>query len=404
MRVTFVQYGGDYREAWERLAGGGKATYQAQRYSVEFVASLAKRAEQVSVICALTDVPYDVTLNSGVRAIGAGLQPGFDERSLIPLIESTGADRLILVTPMAALLRWAARGRVRTLLTIADSFNGRGLTDALRNRRLGWLINRPNIEWVGNHGIAACLSVASIGVRNEKIVPWDWPPSHRPADHPARTLSTPNVPRLAYVGSISETKGVSDLLRAIEILKRGGWHANLTIVGSDSGDEMHDLAQRLDVLDRVTFAGVIANEDVPTVMRSADAIVIPSRHEYPEGLPLTIYEALAARTPIVASDHPMFFGALTKDKSAVVFRAGDAEALAGAIRRLFNDANLYARLSRNTERAWQALQLPVSWGDLISRWLADDEASREWLRQHALFSGHYAEQIALRTDTDRRWV
>jgi len=100
----------------------------------------------------------------------------------------------------------------------------------------------------------------------------------------------------------------------------------------------------------------------------------------------------------------MFFGALTKDKSAVVFRAGDAEALAGAIRRLFNDANLYARLSRNSERAWQALQLPVSWGDLISRWLADDEASREWLRQHALFSGHYAEQIALRTDTDRRSV
>jgi len=41
-------------------------------------------------------------------------------------------------------------------------------------------------------------------------------------------------------------------------------------------------------------------------MRSADAIVIPSRHEYPEGLPLTIYEALAARTPIVASDHQCF--------------------------------------------------------------------------------------------------
>ena len=50
MRLTFVQYGGDYREAWERFESGGKATYQAQRYSVNFVGSLANRSGQVSVI------------------------------------------------------------------------------------------------------------------------------------------------------------------------------------------------------------------------------------------------------------------------------------------------------------------------------------------------------------------
>jgi hypothetical protein len=43
MRLTIVQYAGDYREAWERFEAGGKATYQAQRYSVGFVAELARR-------------------------------------------------------------------------------------------------------------------------------------------------------------------------------------------------------------------------------------------------------------------------------------------------------------------------------------------------------------------------
>ena len=41
MRLTIVQYAGDYREAFERFERGGRATYQAQRYSVGFVGSLA---------------------------------------------------------------------------------------------------------------------------------------------------------------------------------------------------------------------------------------------------------------------------------------------------------------------------------------------------------------------------
>src|SRR6185436_4985731 len=77
MRLTIVQYAGDYREAWERFEAGGKANYQAQRYSVGFVGSLAHQLEQVAVICALTDEPYDVILPNNVRAIGAGLKPGF---------------------------------------------------------------------------------------------------------------------------------------------------------------------------------------------------------------------------------------------------------------------------------------------------------------------------------------
>jgi glycosyltransferase involved in cell wall biosynthesis len=396
MRVTIVQYGGDYREAWERFDHGGKATYQAQRYSVDFVSSLAQRLEQVAVICASTAAAYDVELPNKVRAIGAGFSAGFRPRDLVPLVDRTSPNRLILVTPMAPILKWAAKNRVRTLMTLADSFKKGGFLTSIRHRRLAHLSNGPNVEWVGNHGIAACLSVASIGVRPDKIIPWDWPPSHRPSDYGARNLDKSKRLTLVYVGSISEAKGVGDLLRAVHHLKGEGLKPVLTIVGRDHDGTMQDLAGRLGLIDRVSFAGVIANEDIPETMRSADAVIIPSRHEYPEGLPLTIYEALAARTPIIASDHPMFHGALSHEQTALVFRAGDFEALADAIRRLSTDAELYARMSSNSERAWQALQLPVTWGDLIERWLADDEAGRHWLGEHRLNSGRYREQIAAR--------
>jgi glycosyltransferase involved in cell wall biosynthesis len=396
MRLTIVQYAGDYREAFERFASGGKATYQAQRYSVDFVGSLAQRLEQVAVICAVCDSPYDVVLPNKVRAIGAGLTPGFHPQELVPLLTRTAPDRLCLTTPMLPLLRWARRNRVRTMTAMADSFREGGLRSWLRHKLLARELNGKTVEWVGNHGIGACLSLLDIGVQADKIIPWDWPPSHRPSDYAPRRRDHSDLLRLAYVGSVEEAKGVGDLLRALQQLKSEGSAVFLTIIGRDRDGNMTALASRLGLDSNVRFAGVVPNEDVPAAMREADVVVIPSRHDYPEGLPLTIYEALAARTPIVASDHPMFHGALAHEESALVFPAGDADALASAIQRIGTDEALYEELSTNSEAAWQALQLPVTWGELLSKWLSDADADRDWLRAYRLNSGLYDRQIKVR--------
>jgi glycosyltransferase involved in cell wall biosynthesis len=396
MRLTIVQYAGDYRDAWERFEAGGKATYQAQRYSVDFVGSLSQRLDQVAVICALGDEPYDVVLGNGVRAIGAGLKAGFDPRDAIPVLARTEPDRLVLTTPQVPLLKWAAKRRIRTITALADSFRRGGPLTTIRHRLLARELNRANVEWAGNHGIGACLSLLGIGVHGEKIVPWDWPPSHRPSDHRPRQRQGAGPLKLVYVGSVVESKGVGDLLRAIQQLSANGKPTTLTVIGNDPDGSMERLARDLGIDGQVNFAGTVANEDVPAAMREADVVVIPSRHEYPEGLPLTIYEALAARTPIIASDHPMFRGALVHEESVLVFAASDAGALAATLDRLANDQELYARLSTNSAAAWEALQLPVAWGMFIEKWLSDDPADREWLRHHRLTSGLYERQIAVR--------
>ncbi|NEQ88464.1 MAG: glycosyl transferase family 1, partial [Moorea sp. SIO2I5] len=43
MRLLIIQYAGDYREAFERLANGGPETYYAQKYSVDSVAEIGKQ-------------------------------------------------------------------------------------------------------------------------------------------------------------------------------------------------------------------------------------------------------------------------------------------------------------------------------------------------------------------------
>jgi glycosyltransferase involved in cell wall biosynthesis len=117
---------------------------------------------------------------------------------------------------------------------------------------------------------------------------------------------------------------------------------------------------------------------------------VPSRHSYPEGLPLTIYDSYCSRTPLVASDHPMFRGRVEDGFAALVFRAASPESLAERADELLRSPELYARLSRNSAEAWAKLQLPVRWGDLLQHWLLGGEASREYFARFNLAAGPYA--------------
>ena len=83
MRVVFLQYGGDYREAVQRIKATGQTTYYAQRHSIDVVAALVGRCELVAVVCVLTSEPYDEVLESGVRAIGAGMSSAVDQNRLV---------------------------------------------------------------------------------------------------------------------------------------------------------------------------------------------------------------------------------------------------------------------------------------------------------------------------------
>jgi glycosyltransferase involved in cell wall biosynthesis len=89
----------------------------------------------------------------------------------------------------------------------------------------------------------------------------------------------------------------------------------------------------------------------------------------------------------------MFKKALAHEKSAIVFPAANVKAMAAAIRRLASDSELYSNLSRNSNAAWKAIQLPVTWGTLIDKWLSSSASDLRWIQEHRLMSGLYDRQI-----------
>ncbi len=383
-RLTIVQYAGDMREAALRLSSGGQETYRGQNYTVSHVEGLARRLESVTTITLRTEERFDTVLPSGMRAIGAGFNEEFDAGAAIPLVEVTKPDLLILHLPSTPLIHWARRKRVRTLMLLADSFSRSSLRRWAANMLLARQLNSQSFDVVANHGRRASQQLVAMGVDPAKVIAWDYPPFHSPAQRPAK--SAPGDPaHLLYVGLLIPAKGIDDLIGAVKRLHQRGSRVTLDIIGGGGGGErLTGLIQHAGLDGHVRLVGQVPNKEIIDRMAQADLVVVPSRHEYSEGMPLTIYEAYCSRTPLIASDHPMFRGNVVDGESGLVFPAGDSHALADKISRALGDHRLYAALSENGAAAWEKLQLPVKWHELVDRWISGDAESRAWLRAHSM--------------------
>jgi len=389
-RVLVVQYAGDYRETFHRLAAGGGETYFAQRYSVGCVASLISATCSVMVIALITSERYREVLSNGVEAVGFGPRGGDEETAALEVAKEFQPTHLLLRAPLMGFMRWGVAADCSVALSLADSFNATGPRAWWWRRRLTSMLNHRKIRWVGNHGISASRSLTQMGVSADKVVPWDWPHQQDPSQRSPKQFASPLKRwELIYVGALAESKGVGDLLRAVAILVEERHPVRLSVVGGGDIEVFKTLAESLRIAQHVNFVGRVANDGVVRLMHESDAVVIPSRTAYPEGLPLTIYEALCSRTPIIASDHPMFRAHLRDGETALTFPSGDAAALSRAVLRLLSSASLYESLSIAAEQTWRRLQIPVTWGDFLAAWLRDDAEGDRWLRANSLACGRY---------------
>ena len=99
----------------------------------------------------------------------------------------------------------------------------------------------------------------------------------------------------------------------------------------------------------VSFAGAMTRPAVRSRMADAKALLLPS--EWYEGMPMTLLEGFASATPAVVSDLGALPGLVRGGELGFVFRAGDADALAAAIRRILDlDDEAFDRMAAAARR------------------------------------------------------
>ncbi len=380
MKIMFFQTG-NYAEAYQRMTRGEPESYRDQNLSVEYVARLAPAASVTTV--AVCPDPHDRTLAPGLRSVGLRYGDMTPAR-VAQILDEAAPDRLILRSPFVPVLQQAKARAIPTLPCFADLFQRGGPRSWLRTLRLRRALSGPNISCLANHSLNASRSAVEVlGWPQDRVVPWDW--SRLTPDPDAKSgLADPSAPRLFYAGALSAEKGVGDCLEALRLLRAEGCAARMSFAGK--GDVAHWQAEvnRLGLGDAVTFLGLIPNTDVRAQMAAHDLVVVPSRHSYPEGLPNTIYEALASRSALLLSDHPAFRGRIAPDQGAMTFEASNPRALAAQVTKLRADPDLYAALSTAAPDTLEGLYIGLEWSTLVDRFLADPTGDTGWIAQNAL--------------------
>ncbi len=380
--IVIVQYA-DYRAAVHRVAAGGPEVYAAQRYSLDHTCSLM-RYGRVTVL-ALQSEAHDEVLSNGVRSVGLGWHGRSDNKQLYRTLSELGPTDIVVGSPLLGALVWAFKRGVRVLPIFADSFSKGNVRRGVFLKGVAAMLALPAFTVVGNHNVPASLDLVRIGVPASKVVPWDWPAQRTPADFPAKPHFGERRPvSVFFAGLVIEDKGVGDLIRAIAINKQQGLDVNVSVAGAGEIDAMKRVANEAGVAERVEFLGKVANNEVVRLMHAHDFVAVPSRHEYSEGLAMTIYEALCSRSPLLLSDHPMFKRALGKQPGVRMFKASDPAALAQLIRDLVASPKEYEAVSKASADAWQHIQVPLKFGEMVDAWVRGTREDLEKLTSHSV--------------------
>ncbi|MFQ5615258.1 MAG: glycosyltransferase family 4 protein [Anaerolineales bacterium] len=158
-------------------------------------------------------------------------------------------------------------------------------------------------------GVCATLMTCGEGVRQFAIaggfpeaqttlvpIPFTLPesPTQEKVTHLRQKHHLGNAPFLLFIGDITRSKGVFDLLAAYRDWRKA--HPETRLVMAGVNREGPPFSERVAHTPGTRYLGKIPHSDVLTLMKGAAILILPSRSE---GLPRVILEAVALGTKVV---------------------------------------------------------------------------------------------------------
>jgi len=184
-------------------------------------------------------------------------------------------------------------------------------------------------------------------------------------------LGIPEDAKVAlYVGRFDRRKGIETLVRAIASSNLRG-NADLRLIigggarpGESDGierDRIQDIVKELGIEEIVTFPGRLTESDLPIYYAAANVCVVPSHYE-PFGL--VAIEAMACRTPVVASNVGGLQFTVVPEVTGLLVPPKDEAAFAEAIDRILGNPAWGEQLG---ETGRQRVEIAMSWDSVASR-------------------------------------
>jgi glycosyltransferase involved in cell wall biosynthesis len=174
---------------------------------------------------------------------------------------------------------------------------------------------------------------------------------------------SPLRPALVSTRNLEPMYNVALTLQAFRQVQAASSDATLTLVGGGSQEQpLKDLAARLG-LRGVTFLGRLSPERMPEVYAAADIYVQTPNID---NMPISVLEAFASGTPVVATRVGGVPAILEDGVHGLLAPSGDAAAVAAQVFRLLADPSLAARLAGAARASCDNYR----WPSVRARWLA----------------------------------
>lgn len=158
-------------------------------------------------------------------------------------------------------------------------------------------------------------------------------------------------PRIVYLGRLKKYKCIEHPILALPKVLARVPDAEYWIVGDgDYRAELERIASRVGVADHVRFPGFLGGKDKVRLLQESRALAYTSPKE---GWGLSVIEAGACATPVVASNSPGLCESVVDGKTGFLVRHGDIEDLAGKMTTLLTDDALAQRMAEEGVR-WAA--------------------------------------------------
>jgi len=154
---------------------------------------------------------------------------------------------------------------------------------------------------------------------------------------------------LGYVGQFKTMGMEKGIDLAFEALRRLPENIVLVLVGGEEKDIKFykDLSRDKNLDQRIIFIGRVRHDLIPTYLRSFDILIMPFpniRHYAFYMSPLKLFEYMASRRPIVATDLPSIREVLNEESSVLV-KSDDSQAFAEGAKKILDNPRLAGKIS-----------------------------------------------------------
>lgn len=154
-------------------------------------------------------------------------------------------------------------------------------------------------------------------------------------------------PSYIYLGRLKEYKNVDIAINAFSKVLKVHKNATLAIVGSgETYQELRQLVEQLNIAHAVTFYGRVTDAKKAQLLAQSWAAIQPSQME---GWGITVIEANAAGTPVIASDVSGLHDSVVDKQTGLLVPVRDVAQFAIAMRKVADDHLLRVKLSERAK-------------------------------------------------------